>query len=390
MPDRRVVLRAAAAAATILGAGLAWRAWDQGVFSTGEGPAYDPWRTWKDGNAGSAERLVRAAILAANPHNSQPWRFRVQSASIDLFADRARNIGRIDPVLREMHIGLGCALENLLIAASAEGFEYRLTLFPNPSDITHVARVELAPGGKLDLGSPLYGAIPRRHTNRGAYHTDRPLEPSVFGEMQALGQDLPLVSVRWFVSADSRRSIGELVVQATEVIISDREQSRDSAAWFRPTWQEIQQKRDGLTIDAQALPAWMRAAAKVLPPVSQGQSEQIWLKSTREVQVATAAAFGVLLARDAADNANRMQSGRFWQRMHLWAETRGIAMQPLNQIPERADRERTLGIEPRFGNAIKELAGDPAWQVVMPFRLGYPTISALASPRRSVEQVVVA
>jgi hypothetical protein len=216
------------------------------------------------------------------------------------------------------------------------------------------------------------------------------LDRSVFDEMQALGKDLPSVSVRWFTSADSRRHIGELVVQATEAIIADGQQSQDSAAWFRASWQEIQQKRDGLTVDAQALPGWMRAAAKVLPPMSREQSEGIWLKSTRDVQVATAPAFGMLLARDAADNSNRVQSGQLWQRMHLWAETRGIAMQPLNQMPERADRERSLGIEPRFGNALKELAGDPGWEVLMPFRLGYPTVAALASPRRSVDEVVVA
>ena len=180
------------------------------------------------------------------------------------------------------------------------------------------------------------------------------------------------------------------MVQATEAIISDRQQSQDSAAWFRASWQEIQQQRDGLTVDAQALPGWMRAAAKVLPPISREQSERIWLKSTREVQVATAAAFGLLLVRDAADNSNRVQSGRLWQRMHLLAQTKGIAMQPLNQLPERADRERSLGIEPRFGNALKDLAGDSGWEVLMPFRLGYPTVAALASPRRSIDEVIVA
>jgi hypothetical protein len=316
---------------------------------------------------------VRAAILAANPHNSQPWRFRIGPASIDLFADRDRNIGSIDPLLREMHIGLGCALENLLLAASAQGYEYRLALFPSPADTAHVARVELERGSKPKVISPLYAAIPRRHTNRGAYDISRPLDSSSFDEMQTLGADLPTVSVRWFTNPDSRRQVAALIVQATEAIIADRQQSQDSAAWFRPTWQEIQHKRDGLTVDAQALPGWMRAAAKVLPPVSREQSERIWLKSTREVQVTTASAFGVLLAHDAADNSNRVQSGRLWQRMHLWAETKGIAMQPLNQMPERADRERSIGMEPRFGSALKELAGDPAWQVVMPFRLGYPT-----------------
>ena len=389
MPNRRRVLQVAAGAIALVGAGVAWRAWDQGVFSTGEGPAYEPWLTWEGGDAASPRHLVRAATLAANPHNSQPWRFHIQPASIDLFADRSRNIGSIDPLLREMHIGLGCALENLILAASARGFGHKLALFPNPGEIAHVARVDLEAGSEVKSSS-LYAAIPHRHTNRGAYDSARLLDPSVFEEMQALGKDLPAVSVRWFTSADSRRHMGELVVQATEAIISDRQQSQDSAAWFRPTWQEIQQKRDGLTVDAQALPGWMRAAAKVLPPISREQSERIWLKSTREVQVATAPAFGTLLVRDATDNSNRVQSGRLWQRMHLWAETRGIAMQPLNQMPERADRERSLGIEPRFGSALKELAGDPGWEVLMPFRLGYPMVAALASPRRSVDEVIAA
>jgi hypothetical protein len=76
--------------------------------------------------------------------------------------------------------------------------------------------------------------------------------------------------------------------------------------------------------------------------------------------------------------------------MHLWAEPQGLAMQLLNQTPERADREHTLGLEPRFGRALKEFVGDSGWEVLMPFRLGYPTVAALASPRRSVDEVVIA
>jgi hypothetical protein len=98
----------------------------------------------------------------------------------------------------------------------------------------------------------------------------------------------------------------------------------------------------------------------------------------------------MLLVRDAADNSNRVQSGRLWQRMHLWAQTKGIAMQPLNQMPERGDRERSLRIEPRFDNALKEFAGDSGWEVLMPFRLGYPTVAAWPSPRRSIDEVIVA
>jgi hypothetical protein len=107
------------------------------------------------------------------------------------------------------------------------------------------------------------------------------------------------------------------------------------------------------------------------------------------VHVATAAAFGLLVARDARDNVQRLQGGRLWQRMHLWGTTQNLAMQPLNQIAERADRETQLGIEPQFRDALQTLVGDPGWQGLMPFRIGYPTGSVGANPRRAVEDVLL-
>ncbi len=68
---RRLLLTGAAI--TMLGGGI-WRAVNQGVFSEGTGPAYEPWHDWRVVGelAPAALRLVRAAILAASPHNTQP------------------------------------------------------------------------------------------------------------------------------------------------------------------------------------------------------------------------------------------------------------------------------------------------------------------------------
>ena len=120
--SRRKFLGLAGGSIVVLAVGgAAYRAVDQGIFSAGQGSAYAPWIDWQDAET-APERIVAAGILASNPHNSQPWLFRITDSAIDLFADPSRQIGVIDPFRREMYIGLGCALENMVLAAAAEGF----------------------------------------------------------------------------------------------------------------------------------------------------------------------------------------------------------------------------------------------------------------------------
>lgn len=385
--NRRRALKIAGATVVVAGTALAWRAFDQGVFNAGGGRAYEPWEDWQaEGSTPRSLRLVRAAILAANPHNSQPWRFRVAEKAIDVYFDFARNIGAIDPFLREMAMGIGCALENLKIAAASDGYVAEIKLQPDPANPAHAAHILLAPGTRIS--SALYDAIPRRHTNRGPYDAERGVPAELLDGLAALGADLPGTKVTWFTTPEMKRRIGESIVAATEAIIADSRQSADSASWFRTSWQQLQTLRDGITLDAQNLPPVINAVAKILPPLGQESADQAWLQATRERHVATAAAFGLIAVPDARDNAARIQGGRLWQRMHLWATTKGLAMQPLNQMSERADRERQLGVEPRFGNALGELVADPGFQALMPFRIGYPTVEAKPSPRRDLQSVL--
>jgi len=167
---RRGFLQKAGLISLLVGGGLVWRAFEQGVFSVGEGVAYEPWYDWQTYEGKDPLALVGAAILAANPHNTQPWLFQVSDSRIDLYADTKRQIGATDPFLREMYIGLGCALENLLLAADAKGFDRKLILLPEEGT-DRVARIELSAASISE--SQLYNAIPLRHTNRGIYDKER-------------------------------------------------------------------------------------------------------------------------------------------------------------------------------------------------------------------------
>ncbi|MHB9863625.1 Acg family FMN-binding oxidoreductase [Streptomyces sp. YIM S03343] len=369
-----------AGAAAVAGAGgLTWRAVEEGVFATGTGPAYAAWDRWNPPGR-EVLNLVRAGVLAASAHNTQPWLFRVGRDQIDLYADLERGMGSMDPLRREMHLSLGCALENVVLAGLPNGRRPTVVLMPDPARSSHVARISLSPAPVAH--SPLFAAVPKRHTNRGAYDTGRPLSADVLAGVHGL---IGSGSVRllWLTTEADKRVFGELTVRATEAIIADPRQAADDYAWYRTGWQQIQSRKDGITIDASGQPPLIRAAAKLLG-TSRKQNQDGWLRATRDSQVATAAAFGILMVRDRLDAVQRLETGRIWQRTHLWATTRGLGVQPLNQVLERIDREDSAGLTPRFTDAMARLV-PKGWHPLMAFRIGRPTVDVAASPRRPAE-----
>ena len=115
--------------------------------------------------------LLRYAILAPSVKNSQPWIFQVESGTVRIFADPERALAVTDPDQRELYISLGCALENLLVAAEHFGLGHEVTYFPEPDRPELAASVAFAPGGTpspVRAGITL-DAIAKRHNDNSVY-----------------------------------------------------------------------------------------------------------------------------------------------------------------------------------------------------------------------------
>jgi len=166
LPRRQVLRILGMGGATVLVAGVgvgSYRIYDTAALTPGHGHAYDAWQHWHDD--ASPLGVVAAAILAANPHNTQPWLFHVTETTIDVLLDPGRNIGSVDPYRREQHVGLGCALENLALACRARGLRPDIAVLPDGPNSRRVAHVDLTPTAPQP--DDRYEAIGNRHTNRG-------------------------------------------------------------------------------------------------------------------------------------------------------------------------------------------------------------------------------
>ena len=139
---RMLLVSGGAAAAVTAGAGaLAW--WP------GSASATQPWRDAGQSLGDPRLDALAYAILAPNPHNRQPWQFRlVGKDRIDIVRDLARRLAQTDPFDRQICVGFGCMIELLVMAAAAKGHSAIVNLWPDGEpqprlDKRRVASVQL-------------------------------------------------------------------------------------------------------------------------------------------------------------------------------------------------------------------------------------------------------
>jgi hypothetical protein len=391
MNRRRFLSGVGAVTILVVGGGV-WYADEEGAFSQGKGPAFVPWKDWNQPQTGMLA-LVRAGILAASPHNTQPWLFRVSDNEIEVLADTRRNTGGLDPFLRELHIGMGCALENMCVAAPTAGYAAslepaggELRLHADTSTPQRIATVRCT-SASLPPNS-LYSMLPNRHTNRTPYAL-LTLPASFLQELLAMPQSLPNTKLFLFTAEDQRRTIVDLVSQCDQTVYADKAVGEGTVPWERVfKWKDVEQHRDGITLTDYGAPTPTAGLLYSLPtPVEMAVMART-AKGGYPKLLTASPMFGIIAVRERYAVDQCLQAGRLWERAHLLATAQGIAARPINEAVELIDIENAEG-RPRVTEPkLAALTGDANWQPTFMFRMGYAPRSAPASPRRDLAQVL--
>ena len=112
-------------------------------------------------------RVIELACRAPSVHNSQPWRWRVvDDATIELYADRRRQLQVSDPSGRNLALSCGAAIHHGFVAAQALGLTAAVDLMPLSDDENLLARISLSSGTRTDEALESLQALEERCTDR--------------------------------------------------------------------------------------------------------------------------------------------------------------------------------------------------------------------------------
>jgi hypothetical protein len=132
--------------------------------------------------------FVRFSTLAPNSRNTQPWKFRLEADAVEVLPDVSRRTPVVDPDDHHVYVSLGCAAENLAIAANASGRPADVCVTADRNGGTSI-QVKLGRGASSD--TELCQAIPARQSTKSEY--DGEALPT--GELRPLEQAASMPSV---------------------------------------------------------------------------------------------------------------------------------------------------------------------------------------------------
>lgn len=318
--SRRQVIVGGAAVAAVSGV-AAWK-----VPMSGRG--FDAVRQEMATPLSGIADLVRHATLAANGHNTQAWRFQPTGRSIRILPDFDRGTPVVDPDHHHVYASLGCAAENLSLAARAAGFSgevlaqggagLEVALEPGPAETT-----------------PLFDAIPERRSTRALYD-GQPAPAEVTARLVETAGAVGVEAVHF--APDRQEPLVELVVSGNAAQMADPGFRAELKSWLRFNPRAAARTRDGLFSAGSGnpvLPSWLGPVMYDLFFDAEAENAKY------AAQMRSSAGTLVLLA-PGDDPAGWAAAGRAAERVMLQAAVDGLKVAFVNQAVEDPPSRQAL------------------------------------------------
>lgn len=338
--------------------------------------------------------LAACGLLAANGHNMQPWKIKLDKADSNvfyLFADSRKFTGEVDPYARQMMVSQGTFLEYVKIGGEQFGFKTDIELFPEgeyeKSDLSGsmdhipVAKITLTKNGKS--GNELYSAMYLPDTNRSAYQ-ELALSEAEINQLKEINSD-PDLSFEIYQDAGDRKKLKGIAMKGIQIEAGVERVMKELEVIFRSNEYKKNKFRYGFSVEGQGskglLKHLVQGLVTIFPSMNQGKAASERMIQSGKISVDHTPAY-ILITSGNNSRVNQVKSGMLYSRLITSAHNLGLVVQPLSQPLEEYPEMKSV-----YGEIHQNYAKEGE-TIQMLVRIGRPTKTVPLSMRQDVMDIV--
>jgi|SRR3989344_2948469 len=318
------------------------------------------------------EDLIRQILyygtISPSSHNTQPWAFKFQDNTIELYVNNKRTLKHSDPKKWETYLSLGACLANLLEAAKAYDMFEKVNIFPSTSNRNLIAQIILKKGLK-PVNSELLKTITNRQTNRSNY-LPKSIPSGLIKKWQRMAENNSTSSIR-VTDLEIIKEIAKLQYEATTAAFADKKFREELSLWVR---NNLTRAHDGMPGYVTNIPlllsflgSWMIKNINI--GKMQGGVEKKWILSSPTI---------LILTIKKNNPESLLKAGQVFEQIAIDVTANNLVYAPLGAIIET----------PEVSQKFKKLLGTNDTPVML-IRIGYSSKRYKFAPKRKVEEVLI-
>jgi hypothetical protein len=276
--------------------------------------------------------LIGAASLAPSADNMQPWEFRKQGETIEVFCAKPR-ILPTDVMAMFAWVAIGAAIQNIVIAAAGKGLVASVDYNSPEKDFERAAVIRFTEG---ETRNRLEKYIALRTTNRCPFDAV-PLEEPLLVNLKKYTEGLD-GNIHWTTNPADFNYMASMDARSSYIRLSHKPLHDELFDILRFTKKDIEATRFGLTFESLEVPKFAVAFARQLKywsvnrVVSRLGFDRLIARQL-SVKLKKAGALCLITARR-CDPVAYMEAGRTMEQFWLAATSEGLSVQPYGVLPQ--------------------------------------------------------
>ena len=270
-------------------------------------------------------QIASYASKAPSGHNTQPWKFHITDGTITVLPNLEVALPIVDRNNRELFISLGCAVENLCIAASYFGYTTHIIECSIEAIILELTK------NALTIEDSLFHQIEKRQTNRNIYNGNK-ISDGILQQLQSIPKENGIQFYFTEINTPFANTITQYIMKGNEIQMADIAFKNELLSWMRFNKKQVEATHNGLSYLVFGNPPLPRILARpivslFLKPNAQNKSDRKKIDSSSHFVVCAT-------QRDTIEEWINL--GRTLQRFLLKVTEIGISYAFLNQPCEVA------------------------------------------------------